>query len=84
MIPTRDYGQPPPGGQVYTPEQTADMLAAANARKMAAALTRYAADREFAARWGVEHSEAASRARAEGRVSMHPYPWLLAMLEGEA
>jgi hypothetical protein len=82
MIPNRDYGQPPPGGMVYTPEQTADFAAAAKAREMAAVLGRYASNREFAGRGEVEAPRSAAVARADARAALHLHPELLAILEG--
>lgn len=83
MIPNRDYGQPPPGGQIYTPEQAANLAAGAHARRMAAALNAYASARQCAAVLA-KSPESVEAFRSEGRAALHMHPELLAMLEGEA
>jgi len=74
MIPNPDYGQPPPGGQVYTPEQ---------AERMAAALLTYAQSMRLAAGGSIGRPRR-REFRAYARAALHMHQELLAMLEGEA
>jgi hypothetical protein len=85
MIPNPDYGQPPPGGMVYTPEQTADLCAASRAERMSYALLAYARSLRLAAGTvATRHPDHRRACRADARAALHLHPELLAILEGEA
>lgn len=76
----RDYGSTPsPGGQIYTPEQAEDRRAAADAEKMAAALSEYAK----AMRLAVKFPAAGRGFRADARAALHMHAGLAALLGGE-
>ena len=73
----RDFGGPPPGGQIYTPEQAADLRAALAAERMAAALAEYARCVRLAAQF----PESRRGFLADARVALHMHGDLLASLE---
>ncbi len=77
-----DYGQLPPGGRVYTPEQSADLKGGALARRMARRLIAYAAAREQAGLPlpGMTAADIEGF-RADARAALHTSPDLLKMVE---
>ena len=74
---SRDYGSiPSPGGQIYTPTQAEDRRAAADAEKMAAALSEYAKAMRLAAKW----PECRRGFQADARAALHMLPELAALV----
>ncbi len=73
---SKDFGGPPPGGQIYTPEQASDLRAALTAERMAAALTEYARCFRLAAKF----PESRRGFQADGRAALHMHPELAALL----
>ncbi len=74
---SKDFGGPPPGGQIYTPEQASDLRAALEADRMAAALAEYSRCMRLAAKY----PESRRGFQADGRAALHMHGDLLAMLE---
>ncbi len=73
----RDYGSiPSPGGQIFAAEQADDHRAAADAEKMAAALSEYARCMRLA----VKFPAAGRGFRADARAALHMHPGLAALL----